>query len=102
MRKIANASEHEAGAVVFCNDASATEPDALMDFRRAGGGENGRSMPVLQVSRSVVTDVIKQATGSSVADLEAEIDRTLEPKSQLLDGWRLRGEGNNSAAADRC
>ena len=92
VRKIANASEHEAGAVVFCNDASATEPDALMDFRRAGGGENGRSMPVLQVSRSVVTDVIKQATGSSVAALEAEIDRTLEPQSQLLDGWRLRGE----------
>ena len=40
VRKIANASEHEAGAVVFCNDAAATEPDALMDFRRAGGGEN--------------------------------------------------------------
>ena len=92
VRKIANASEHEAGAVVFCNDASATEPDALMDFRRAGGGENGRSMPVLQVSRSVVADVIKRATGVPVATLEAEIDRTLEPKSQVLAGWRLKGE----------
>ena len=58
VRKIANASEHEAGAVVFCNDASATEPDALMDFRRAGGGENGRSMPVIQVVRSVVAVII--------------------------------------------
>ena len=92
VRKIANASEHEAGAVVFCNDASATEPDALMDFRRAGGGENGRAMPVLQVSRSVVADVIKRATGLPVATLEAEIDRTLEPKSQVLTGWRLKGE----------
>ncbi len=92
VRKIANASEHEAGAVVFCNDASATEPDALMDFRRAGGGENGRSMPVLQVSRSVVADVIKRATGVPVATLEAEIDRTLEPKSQVLAGWRIKGE----------
>ena len=92
VRKIANASEHEAAAVVFCNDASATEPDALMDFRRAGGGENGRSMPVLQVSRSVVADVIKRATGSTVASLEAEIDRTLEPQSRVLDGWRLKGE----------
>ncbi len=92
VRKIANASEHEAGAVVFCNDASATEPDALMDFRRAGGGENGRSMPVVQVVRSVVADIIKKATGSSVTTLETEIDRTLEPQSKVLEGWRLRGE----------
>ena len=92
VRKIANAAEHEAGAVVFCNDASATEPDALMDFRRAGGGENGRAMPVLQVSRSVVADLIERATHSPIATLESEIDRTLEPKSQVLDGWRLRGE----------
>ena len=92
VRKIANAAEHEAGAVVFCNDASATEPDALMDFRRAGGGENGRSMPVLQVSRSIVADLIKRATSSPIVTLESEIDRTLEPKSQTLDGWRLRGE----------
>jgi len=92
VRKIANAAEHEAGAVVFCNDASATEPDALMDFRRAGGGENGRAMPVLQVSRSVVADLIERATNSPIETLESEIDRTLEPKSQVLDGWRLRGE----------
>ena len=92
VRKIANAAEHEAGAVVFCNDASATEPDALMDFRRAGGGENGRSIPVLQVSRSIVADVIERATSSSIVTLESEIDRTLEPKSRALDGWRLRGE----------
>ena len=36
--------------------------------------------------------MIKQATGSSVATLEAEIDRTLEPQSQVLEGWRLKGE----------
>jgi hypothetical protein len=92
VRKIANASEHEAGGVIFCNDASATEPDALMDFRRAGGGENGRAMPVLQVSRSIVADLIEQATGSALPELEAEIDKALEPQSQPLDGWRIRGE----------
>ncbi len=92
VRKIANASEHEAGGVIFCNDASATEPDALMDFRRAGGGENGRAMPVLQISRSVVADLMKRTTGATLTELEAEIDKTLEPQSRPLEGWRIRGE----------
>jgi hypothetical protein len=92
VRKIANASEHEAGGVIFCNDVSATESDALMDFRRAGGGENGRQMPVLQISRSIVADLIERATGSPLTKLEAEIDKTLEPQSRPLDGWRIRGE----------
>jgi len=92
VRKIANASEHEAGGVIFCNDASATEPDALMDFRRAGGGENGRQMPVLQVSRSVVADLIERATGEPLTSFEAAIDKTLKPQSRPLSGWRIRGE----------
>nr|MCS5616936.1 M20/M25/M40 family metallo-hydrolase [Pirellulales bacterium] len=92
VRKAANASEHEAGGVIFCNDASATESDALMDFRRAGGGENGRQMPVLQISRSIVADLIERATGSPLTKFEAEIDKTLEPQSRPLDGWRIRGE----------
>ena len=92
VRKIANASEHEAGGVVFCNDASATEPDQLMDFRRAGGGENGRAIPVLQISRSVVADLIERATGTPLTTFEADIDKTLKPQSRPLDGWRIRGE----------
>ena len=91
-RKIANASEHEVGGVIFCNDASATDPDKLMDFRRAGGGENGRMIPVLQISRSVITDLISRATGTPLPQREAEIDKTLTPQSCLLEGWRIRGE----------
>ena len=91
-RKIANASEHEVGGVIFCNDASATEPDKLMDFRRAGGGENGRTIPVLQISRSVITDLISRATGTPLPQREAEIDKTLTPQSGPLEGWRIRGE----------
>jgi hypothetical protein len=91
-RKIANASEHEVGGVIFCNDASATEPDALMDFRRAGGGENGRTMPVLQISRSVVADLISRATSAPLPEREAKIDKTLTPQSGPLEGWRIRGE----------
>lgn len=92
VRKIANASEHEAGGVIFCNDASATEPDSLMDFRRAGGGENGRNIPVLQISRSVIIDLMSQAGGASLSERELEIDKTLEPQSGPLEGWRIRGE----------
>ena len=91
-RKIANASEHEAGGVIFCNDLTATEPDALMDFRRAGGGETARTMPVLQISRSVVASLIDRATKTSLAETEEAIDRALTPQSQPLNGWRIRGE----------
>jgi hypothetical protein len=89
-RKVANASEHEAGAVVFCNDADA-EGDALMAFTRAGEGSTARTMPVLHLRRSAVDDVVRAAAGSPLADIQRGIDDRLIPASRPLDGWRIRG-----------
>jgi|688.fasta_scaffold157867_1 hypothetical protein len=89
-RKVANASEHEAGAVVFCNDADA-EGDALMAFTRAGEGSTARTMPVLHLRRSAVDDVVRAAAGAPLADIQRGIDDRLIPASRPLDGWRIRG-----------
>ena len=89
-RKVANASEHEAGGLVFTNDASDTD-DALMAFERAGDGSERRTMPVLHVRRSVIAPVIEAGLGRELPALERAIDDRLEPQSAALAGWRIRG-----------
>ena len=89
-RKVANASEHEAGGLVFCNDASATD-DALMAFTRAGDGSERRTMPVLQLRRGVVDGLVKESLGRDLATIEKAIDDKLEPQTAPLAGWRIRG-----------
>jgi hypothetical protein len=89
-RKVANASEHEVGAVIFCNDAEA-DADSLMAFTRAGEGSDSRTMPVLHVRRGVIDDVVKRALDRPLAEIQTGIDEALEPASGPLAGWRLRG-----------
>jgi hypothetical protein len=89
-RKVANASEHEAGGIVFCNDADA-DGDALMAFTRAGEGTEKRTMPVLHVRRAVIDDVVRRALGRGLGEIQQGIDGSLEPVSRPLDGWRIRG-----------
>ncbi|MFM8633238.1 MAG: M20/M25/M40 family metallo-hydrolase [Planctomycetia bacterium] len=88
-RKVANASEHEVGGVVFCNDAGAD--DDLMPFMRAGDGSAKRTMPVLHVRRAVVDRVVTAALGRDLTAIEHAIDGSLEPQSSPLTGWRIRG-----------
>ncbi len=90
-RKVANASEHEVGAVVFCNDADA-DGDALMAFARAGEGTNQRTQPILHVRRAVIDDVVRTSLGRGLGEIQKGIDEALAPASARLDGWRLRGE----------
>lgn len=89
-RKAANASEHEAAGLVFCNDTDA-DGDALMAFTRAGEGSDRRTMPILQVRRSVLDEAVRRAFGRSLTEIQKAIDDKLEPASGPLPGWRLRG-----------
>ena len=90
-RKIANASEHEVGGVIFCNDTEG-DGDALMAFTRAGDGSERRSMPVLHVRRGVLDEIVKEAIGHDLAAIQRGIDESLQPRSGPLAGWRIRGE----------
>jgi hypothetical protein len=92
-RKVANASEHEAGAVVFCNDEAPDEAAGaeLMPFTRAGEGSDRRTMPVLHVRRAVLDDVVRRAAGRDLTAVQRGIDESLKPVSTPLSGWRIRG-----------
>lgn len=89
-RKAANASEHEAGGLIFCNDTDA-DGDVLLPFTRAGEGSDRRSMPILHVRRALLDEAVRQALGRPLTELQKAIDEKLEPKSGALPGWRLRG-----------
>jgi len=89
-RKVANASEHEVGGIIFCNDADA-DGDALMAFTRAGDGSENRRMPILHLRRSLVDDVVKASLGRDLDTIQKAIDDSLEPASSPLAGWRIRG-----------
>ncbi len=89
-RKAANASEHEVGALVLCNDADEGGDD-LVAFGRAGEGSDSRTMPILHVRRSRIDSIVTPAIGRSLNEIQKEIDEKLEPHSQSLEGWRIRG-----------
>jgi hypothetical protein len=89
-RKVANAAEHEAGGVVFVNDADA-EGDVLMAFTRAGEGTGTRSMPILHVKRSLVDAALREALGRPLTEIQQAVDKELVPAGAALAGWRLRG-----------
>ena len=72
-RKVANAAEHEAGGLVFVNDSDA-EGDTLMAFTRAGEGSGARSMPILQVTRSLLDTMVREALGRSLTEIQQGID----------------------------
>jgi hypothetical protein len=88
-RKVANASEHEVGGLIFCNDAGAD--DDLMAFTRAGDGSTKRTMPILHVRREVIDRVVKESLGRDLATIEKVIDESFTPHSAALVGWRIRG-----------
>ena len=90
-RKVANASEHEAGAVIFCNLSSSDEAEALMAFTRAGDGSEQRTMPVLQIQRAIIDPLIAKVMGRDLTTIEKSIDDSLTPQSAALTGWSIRG-----------
>jgi len=109
-RKITNAIEHGAAAVLFCTDTHslrvaagvgngdtpATEEqlaahDGLLNFR-VDVRNFSRQVPVLHVRRAALQPMIHQATGGGLGDIEMRIDERLKPQSTVLPNWRLTGE----------
>ena len=68
------------------------EFDPLVGFREAQSADDAYRIPALFCRRAVLDPIVKAATGSSLAELERQIDEGPKPHSQELTGWRLRGD----------
>jgi hypothetical protein len=65
--------------------------DTLMKFGYAGNGKEG-AIPIVHISQAKCDELLKAALDKSLADLEAEIDTDLKPRTQVLNGWKVAGE----------
>ncbi len=69
--------------------------DPLLPFEGAGSeGSEGRQFPILFCRRSELNKVVESALGTSLAELELQIDKGPTPQSRELTGWRVAGETN--------
>ncbi len=83
--KIAAAEAHKAAGVLFVNDRQmAGTDDPLMPFEYAQGG-GAAPFPVLHVRRALV-DQMLATSNNTLAELEAEIDKDLKPRS-FVTAW---------------
>ena len=90
-----NAAFHKVGAMILVNDAQTAEGragDQIMRVAEAGAALAKSKVPTLFCSRSVIDPLVKEATGKSLSELQAEIDSTGKPKSAVLKGIRATGE----------
>jgi hypothetical protein len=66
--------------------------DPLLPFQGAGQAESRRDLPVLYCRRSTIDALVKQALGKDLAQIEADVDKTLVPQSQELANFKLVGQ----------
>jgi hypothetical protein len=89
--KFANAEGHRAAAVLLVNDASELPGgDKLKTLESLPIAAT--SIPILHVRRSVIDPVLRSSLGSSLHDLEQDIDRDLKPRGAALRGWSAHVE----------
>lgn len=66
--------------------------DTLLGVTDAGTALSNKQLPTLFCSRSAIDPFIRAALGKSLAQLEAEIDSDLKPRSAELPQTSVRGE----------
>jgi hypothetical protein len=67
--------------------------DPILRFDQAGtDGSDGRDFPVLFCQRGALDPIFEQALGTTLGQLEKQIDVGPTPHSQPLDGWRAIGQ----------
>lgn len=94
--KIEEATKKLADAVARWKAAKskATESDGddeLMAFGYAGHGDGNATIPAFHITVAQCDALLKPALGKTLAELEAEIDSDLLPRSAVLPGWKVRG-----------
>ena len=64
--------------------------DPLIKFGY-GGFNQGQQLPIFHITQVSADLVLKASLKKSLTDLEAEIDKDLQPKSAVLAGWKAEG-----------
>lgn len=87
--KLTEAKKRGAAAVIFVSDLDMSgKEDPLMGYDYARDNRPGE-LPVVHAKRSFVDKAIA-ASGKSLKDLEAQIDKDGKPHSVVLDGWEVK------------
>ncbi|MCH7990056.1 MAG: hypothetical protein IID46_13020, partial [Planctomycetes bacterium] len=106
IRKITNAVEHGAAAVILCTDAFHIR--SLREKKSTGGGSarlggdpllqfqvrvkiSDRRIPVVHCQRAVIEPFIRNALGVGLDELEKRIDAGPAPHSRALKGCKASG-----------
>lgn len=87
-RKQALAETNHAAGVIVVNDATeAPAGDRLMPFDYLRQITTPSSIPAVHLRRAVLDMIMQSSLGTPLRDLEAAIDRDLNPRSAPLEGW---------------
>src|SRR4029077_5657204 len=88
--KATNAFQHGAVAVLLVNDLASlgSEKDQLLAFG-AGGFDVNSNIPFVMLSREFSDKLLDLAGERTLAQLEADIDKDLKPRSRELKGWAV-------------
>jgi hypothetical protein len=89
--KVSNAFQHGAAAVLLVNDMSAVKgdkADELLGFDAAGPSKIS-NLPVVMITRALADTLLEASGQPKLAELEAQIDDDLKPRSRVLEGWTV-------------
>ena len=97
--KIDNAVKHGAAMLILCTDAAALAPadgasePPVDELLRVELEESSlrESIPVVHCRRDVIESLLSSAGGESLAEIESQIDATLQPRSRELPRTHLTG-----------
>ncbi len=73
--------------------AKTADDDTLMKFGYGGDGRK-KSIPVFHIKQAVADRLLKKSLDQSLAEVENSIDKDLKPRSAVLKGWHVKGEGS--------
>lgn len=93
--KESNAAKHGASALILINDAASEKenPGALLPVAGAGNSPDGDKIPTFFISRAMAEAWLKES-GKSLTELEAAIDKKLQPQSFEMNGWSASGQSD--------
>jgi hypothetical protein len=93
--KLLNAQKHKAAGVLFVNDAETGKSnDMLTGFSGFGSPSEASDLPALSLKRSTLDELLQSSLGTSLREIEQDIDRDLRPRSVAISGWSARMEVN--------